>query len=361
MTQRYFSHTKKIPIVVGLVSISILLWIIFASVYFMVRDEYAIRNFQRSAFTFAESSQSAVLAPTSAPTSIPIAPQAPTAVPTVMVPTNVIVPQPTQTIGSGTVPTPTPLPFVQPSGSSRTPITIPTLVKASGKLTPTHTSRSSPTPTPRLPYSHIHIVLRFPDVDPFVSRIQTAQIVFYRQDSNGAWVRLPETKSFTNMRRIGKGDYFENEDDVEIKIRVGPLNKNALKNISHARYGMYIKGISTIGRFFTGIVLKETKIKGVSPLIQCGITASSVKECGDLVALRDEKPLFSGDSDGFLDASPSYNRIDLRDLEHTAFMYHKNGGGDTDRASDYNGDGVVDDTDIAIIAEYYGLRGDDIH
>lgn len=348
MTQRYFSHTKKIPIVVGLVSISILLWTVFVSVYFMVRDEYAIRNFQRSAFTFAESSQSAVLAPTSAPTNIPIAPQAPTAVPTVMVPT-------------GRVSTPTPLPFVQPSGSSRTPITIPTLVKASGKLTPTHTSRSSPTPTPRLPYSRIHIVLRFPDVDPFVSRIQTAQIVFYRQGSNGAWVRLPETKSFTNMRRIGKGDYFENEDDVEIKIRVGPLNKNALKKVSHARYGMYIKGISTIGRFFTGIVLKETKIKGVSSLIQCGITASSVKECGDLVALRDEKPLFSGDSDGFLDASPSYNKIDLRDLEYTAFMYHKNGGGDTDRASDYNGDGVVDDTDIAIIAEHYGLRGDDIH
>ncbi len=348
MIRRYFLHAQKIPIMVGLLSISILLWIVFGSVYFMVRDEYAIRDFQRSALTFAESSQSAVLAPTSAPTSIPTMPQAPTTVPPLIVPTNVLVPQPTQTMSSGTVPTPTLLPLIQHSGSSRRPTALPT--------------RPSSTPTPRLPYSRIHIALRFPDIESSVSRIQNVQIVFYRQDNVGRWVRLPETKLSTSMRRIGKGDYFENEDDVEIRIRVGSTSKNALKKIQKdQRYALSIKGISTIRRFFTGIVLKETKIKSRAPFIQCGMTTPPVKECGDLVALRDEKPLFSGDSDGFLDASPSYNRVDLRDLDYTAFMYHKNGGGDTDRSADYNEDGVVDDKDIGIIAGHYGLHGDSIN
>ena len=343
MTQFHHSRKKTLQVVGGLFTISVLLWIVLTSVYFTVSERYALRELERSTLTFAESSGSAVL-----DSPIPVTPQVPTSAPTktpLLIPTDIVLPQPTKTSSSTVVPTITPMPKIL----NRTLTPIPTLFNFSGKPIPINTPRLLPTPTPRPPYPRIKIALAFPDIEPTVSLINTAQIVFYRRGGAGRWVRLSETKLYISMRRIGQGKYFENVEDIEVKIRVGA---------KEARYGMYIKGFSTVGRFFTGIVLKGTTIKNVSPLIQCGMTAPSVKECGELVTLREDKPLFSGDSDGFLSASPSYNTVDIRDLDYTALMYHKNGGEDADRSADYTEDGIVDDKDIAIIASHYGEWGD---
>lgn len=349
-TNGKFKDRSPWQVVVGLFVISCLLWTVFFALYltfesgslisslpFYSPDDGRLGELENIRLTYATNTSN--LATSTAATIV--TPQTPIQV----IPTTVVIPTylpplqpPNQIIGptvntsSPVGPTTSSLKSNQPSptGLPKGLLSLPTIVK------------TTPTPTPT--YPRLKLTVKLPDTD---QNVRTEKIAFmiYRENNFGKLISLSETKMSVVMERVDETDYFESE---EIIVKIKPtvsLKKPSVKE-KPAKYAVFVKGQATVGRLFKGVVFQTDK---KSLPLDCSLKTTSIKDCGDLVSRRDEKVLFSGDSDGFLDGSPSYNRVDVRDLESFASR-QKN--------ADFNLDGQINRLDLEILKRNYGERGD---
>lgn len=363
-----FSQKFPSRFVIGLLSVSALLWILLITLYTTAQKEpteiatrlrYADRRMTEASGS-AQSSGSAALNNPPIPT---LPPPAPT-------PTSPPVGQPINNPQLPSNPTPTPAlqsgPKTQNTGPSSSKSSSQNPASSGTKNSPVPTRRFggstlriggllTPTPAPAL--SRMRLAFAFPDVSPSIKKIERVKIVFYRQVGAGKWVRLFESKGEVVVERVKDTVYFESSEPFEINIR-SLVSARTAKEIR--TYGLFVKAPHTLGRFFTGIVLRELK-KGARPfIIECAVSARPSKDCGELVTLRDLKPLLSGDSDGFLDGSASYNVVDIRDLDYLASRFRRTVEKGGERWADFDLDGVVNQFDLAVLTKNYGITGDRI-
>ncbi|MBI2028818.1 hypothetical protein HYT02_00165 [Candidatus Gottesmanbacteria bacterium] len=113
------------------------------------------------------------------------------------------------------------------------------------------------------------------------------------------------------------------------------------------QYTVLVKLGNTIQRVFRNVTLTKGQ------LADC--TGTSVGSCGELVSQRDIKTFISGDSDGFDRNSFSFNKIDVNDYDN---YLRERFGGVNNLLTDFNGDGQVNVSDLAIWAKNYFVNGD---
>lgn len=373
------------PAFAGLAAFGLLLWLVFLTIYItyitVETDSFTagsrngepnqlIAELERSSGAQAASgsgsgSPSSQITPPP-PTVIPTSPPAPTSVLTVVPTSPARSPTGLPTVPPLILPTKTTVP---PAGSTTVPTSAPAgntgssggsssgswgAKPGSGGQTapvkiPVKTSVSAiPTPTPI--YPRIKFKVRLPDVPRNINIIglagrkdrKKAEAVFFKQDKFSRLIRLSETKVALVLRRMEDTDYFA-ADEFPVKIRTPLLNfinlkKKPIKE-EEPKYAVFIKTGFTLGRLFRGITIRTGK--SIKPFDCVSPSPAAVKDCGELITMIDVKPLLSGDADGFLDGSPSYNLIDARDLELWAI-------------------GQMREVDLAVLERNYGERGDSV-
>lgn len=187
------------------------------------------------------------------------------------------------------------------------------------------------TPVPELtPVSETSLLFKVLLPDIIAPNISLSDVqIELRQGSN--------TIGTTNINLVQSGKYYETGSPVLIEI---PQNDY---------YDIYIKTRVSLGRLFNSIFLTKGQT------LDCLNTANT--DCGELINQVDNKPSFSGDSDGFNVSSGSYNKIDSADLQVLSLYFNQPAGGSA-TAANFNLDDQVDIMDLEILGKNYFLTGD---
>lgn len=186
------------------------------------------------------------------------------------------------------------------------------------------TPSAQPTITPNADAAKLKFKVKMPDITATTLDLENTRVEVYDGAALVTWNDAAMTKN---------GDYFVTTAEV-------PLNITENK-----AYNIAVKGSITVRRIFQGVTLTK------SQSLDC--TAASTA-CGELSTAVDQKPLVSGDSDGFNTVSGSYNKIDSADLTLVGLYFNR---GNIPQA-DFNMDGTVDIKDLEIIGKNYGMNGD---
>ena len=195
---------------------------------------------------------------------------------------------------------------------------------------PTPTDVPTPTPTPVTSGpSGLSFLLSLPDVT--TSNISLADVQIELRDG-------PNTLGVANVNLIQQNPgFYQTGSPVWLDIpEIRP-------------FSVFVKTRIGVGRSFSGVSL--------TPLQELDCTVGSNLACGELISQRNNKPLWSGDSDGFDTGSGSYNKVDSADLSVLTTYYNQPGSGAA-AAADFNFDGQVDISDLEILGKNYTRVGD---
>lgn len=235
-------------------------------------------------------------------------------------------------------PTATPLPGATNTPTpTRTPT--PSVTATPGpSLTPTPTATSGPsqTPTPTVTIA--------PNAARFRFKIKLADLPLAVDHINAEDVHVtvhdgPTLVQMVNGALLRGGDYYVSGDIM--------LNIPASKT-----YTISVKTRTTTGQTFANVNLTQGELRDCS-----GITLDN--NCGELVTVTNaDRMLYSGDSDGFDNASGSYNKVDSADLQ-TLVTYFNQAASSLNQSYgvDFNMDGQVNISDLEILARNYGKMG----
>lgn len=345
------------PAFAALAGLSLVIWMVFLTIYItyitvkndalMVEEgsQPFVGEFERSSLALAasgsaQSSSSSSTASNSGqmpPAAPPVLPMPPPTVPTTVpgAPAPPVIPTATPAPKSGASSGQSSSGGSSSGGSSSKNLPIPIATKI-------------PRPTPTPIYPRLKFKLRFPDISRTTTNV-IGQAVFFRQNNLGRLIRLSETKTSIVLRRVENTDYFAS-DELIVKIAAPLLSlKKKLIKEEEKKYAVFVKTNFTVGRLFSGIVIKTGK---TAKLLDCAASTIMIKkDCAELATMIDQKPFWAGDSDGFLDGSPSYNLVDVRDLEIWATGAQE---------ADFNLDDWVDEFDLGVLIKNYGQMGDTI-
>src|SRR3989338_1567855 len=197
-----------------------------------------------------------------------------------------------------------------------------------GSVIPTLTQ--TPTPTT----SQIIVKLRFkillPNIFLTVTNIPSSDVKIELRDGTSS-------VAVANADLVRNGNYFQTASEASF-------------NISQSKaYSVFVKSKISLGRLFNNLMLTQ------SQTLDCTVVSNTA--CGELISQRDNKPLLSGDSDGFTVNSGSYNKVDSADLYVLATHFNQPATGQASFA-DFNLDGAEDISDLEILGKNYGIVGD---
>lgn len=192
--------------------------------------------------------------------------------------------------------------------------------------TATVTSTPGPSTTPIPGAPKLKFKVKIPDISSSKTSLGGEDTKIYVYDATSQALL---TTAFTPLTRVDDTNYFESS---EFSINV-PANT----------YAIGIKNKTTLRRIFTGVTLT------MSQTLIC--TGDSGPDCGTLITERENKPLLSGDSDGFADGAghDSFNATDMLDVQ----KYVNN-----NLSADFNLDGSVELLDLSILAGNFGKTGE---
>ena len=199
-------------------------------------------------------------------------------------------------------------------------------------LTPTPTGTPTPTPTPTgsVGSTKLKFKLVLPDIIPATISIPAADVQVEIQDGTSVI-------GVANAGLIRSGNYFQTVTEAAF-------------NISRSKtYNVSVKTKISLRRIFNNVTLTG------SQTLDC--TVASNPACGELISQKDTKLLLSGDSDGFIASSGSYNKIDSADLQALASFFNQPATGQAAR-TDFNLDSNVNVSDLEILGRNYGGVGD---
>ena len=198
-------------------------------------------------------------------------------------------------------------------------------------LTPTgQTASKTPTPTTAPNAARLKLKIQLPDILASTTNIPASDVqVELRDGTNSVGV--------AGVDLVRNGNYFQTQSDASFNIS---QNKT---------YTVYIKTKTSLRRLFTGVSLAQ------SQTLDCTVAINP--SCGELISQRDNKPLASGDGDGFTVSSGSYNKVDSADLQVLATHFNRPATGQSTSA-DFNFDGIVNISDLEILGKNYGAVGD---
>jgi len=249
---------------------------------------------------------------------------------------------PTPTSSSDRVPTPTPTRTPTPT-PTRTPTPTPTRTPTptitpilSITSTPTPTLTLTPTPTPVLS-AQLRFKVLLPDISEKIILIPSdplsEQTVQVRVLSG-----LQEifTSTASAFRRDNADGVFHTDTPLSIPIPS-----------ADGIYTVEVKQRLSLARRFINVELQQGQT------LDC-TSAFPPSSCGDLANFS-TKPLFSGDSDAYNTTSGSYNKIDIADFQRYVEARFSNYNVSL---SDFNLDGVINTSDLGILAKNYGKYGD---
>ncbi len=257
----------------------------------------------------------------------------PTLTPT-MTPTLTLTPTPTATR------TPTPSPIIT---STRTPTPTPTrtltsspsptpILTATRTPTPTITLTPSPSPTRAPTAARLRFRIKLPDISIAINNISASDVQIQLRDGLS-------TVGVANGGLLRSGLYFMTISGSEPAFNI----------LQNKAYSVGIKTKTSLRKIFSSVVLSQYQILDCSVIINLS--------CGELITQRDNKLLFSGDSDGFNTSSGSYNKIDSADLYVLASQFNTQAPS-SGPSADFNLDGQVNINDLDILGRNYGLQGD---
>lgn len=193
---------------------------------------------------------------------------------------------------------------------------------------PSQTPIPTPTPTIGSNPARLRFKLQFPDITS--TNIQSSKVSVELKDGS-------RSVGITSINLVRNGNYFQSSPDASFLIS------------ENKAYTVLVKTDIGLRRVFSGVYLTQSQI------LDCTVVSNSA--CGELISQRDNKLLFSGDSDGFNTASGSFNKVDSADLQVLATYYNQASAGQASFA-DFNLDNQVNIGDLEILGKNYGKNGD---
>lgn len=188
----------------------------------------------------------------------------------------------------------------------------------------------SPTPTGTQGTARMKFKILLPDISQAVSSISSSDVQIELRDGT-------TVIGLSNVSLTRNANYFQTSQDVAFNI------------VQSKAYSIFIKTKISIGRLFNNVTLIQSQTLDCTQIVNLS--------CGELITQRDNRPLISGDSDGFQTSSGSYNKIDSADLQLLASLFNTQQP-TTGQSADFNLDGQVNISDLEILGKNYGLKGD---
>ncbi|MBI4226605.1 hypothetical protein HY612_05840 [Candidatus Roizmanbacteria bacterium] len=213
-------------------------------------------------------------------------------------------------------------------GNTPTPTRTPT---PGATNTPTPTGNPTPTPTTGAQAARLKFKILLPDISSAVNSIPSSDVQVQLREAGTS-----TTIAIANTQLVRSGNYFQTAAEASFNIS---QNKT---------YTVFVKVNIGLQRSFSNVRLTQNQT------LDC--TSGSNSNCGDMLT-PDNKPLLSGDSDGFNAASGSYNKIDSADLQVLASQFNTQAP-TSGPSADFNLDGQVNISDLDILGKNYGKLGD---